>query len=262
VKKNTIPTYFPFHVGPVECAAVSAGSGYFRVQAFFADVPPDELNPMLERHGIQTEKVSTPFNCLLIHHRETLMLIDTGTKAKPLVDSLHQQGIAPEKIGIVVLSHAHGDHMGGARDDDGKPTFPNARYILSQKEWESSRTQLAALNLQTIEPEMELLEGVHVLSAPGHTMGQIGVKIESQGETLLYTSDVIAHPIHLERPNWNIISDADRAEAIQTRETLLTQAADEGWWLFVYHFPFPGLCRIERDGDNWKMIERHTIDSD
>jgi glyoxylase-like metal-dependent hydrolase (beta-lactamase superfamily II) len=259
LKKDAINTYFPFQIGAVECAAISAGIGYFRVQAFFADVPSDELNPILARHGIHTEKIATPFNCLLIRHNDTLMLIDTGTKSDTLVENLRQQGILPEDIEMVVLSHAHGDHMGGALDDAGKPTFPNARYIVSRIEWEEARSRLAALKPQCIEPETVLLDGISAISAPGHTAGQIAVKIESQGETLLYTSDVIAHPIHLEHYDWNIISDADRAEAIQSRKTLLTQAADENWWLFVYHFPFPGLVRIARDGDCWRITERRRI---
>jgi glyoxylase-like metal-dependent hydrolase (beta-lactamase superfamily II) len=259
LKKDTINTYFPFHMGAMECAAVSAGIGHFRVQAFFADVPAEELDPVLERYGIKTEKISVPFNCLLIRHLGTLILIDTGTKAAAPVKNLRQQGIAPEDIGMVVLSHAHTDHIGGAVDDQGKPAFPNARYIVSRIEWEESRSRLAALKPECIEPETELLDNIYAISAPGHTAGQIAVKIESQGETLLYTSDVIAHPIHLEHCNWNIISDADRAGAIQTRKTLLAQAADENWWLFVYHFPFPSLVRIAIEGDGWVITERRTV---
>jgi glyoxylase-like metal-dependent hydrolase (beta-lactamase superfamily II) len=245
----------------VECAAVNAGTGNFRVQAFFADVPSDELNPVLSRHGIQTEKITVPFNCLLIRHLGTLILIDTGTKAATLVRNLREHGIAPENIGMVIISHAHTDHLGGALNDAGKLTFPNARHIVSRQEWEQYSSRLAALTPHRIEPESELLDGIHTLPATGHTPGQIAVRIESQGETLLYTADVIAHPIHLERPNWNIIADEDRAEAIETRKTLLAQAADEGWWLFVYHFPFPSLCRVAGDGDGWRISEQRTIGS-
>jgi glyoxylase-like metal-dependent hydrolase (beta-lactamase superfamily II) len=254
--------YFPFKIGAVECAAVSAGSGQFRAQAFFVGVPRSELHPVLARHGIQSEKIDTPFNCLLIRHQTTLMLIDTGAKAKPLVENLHQHGVAREDVGMVVLSHAHPDHVGGALDSKGKATFPNARYVISRVEHEQTRSHLTVLPLQLIEQESELLDGVHTLPAPGHTSGQIAVKIESQGETLLYTSDVLAHPIHLEHWNWNIVSDANRAEALRTRAALLTRAAQEGWWLFVYHFPFPGLCRIARDGSCWRITERYPVGSE
>lgn len=251
-------TYFPFRIGAVECAALSAGTGYFRVAAFFADLPPDELNPVLARHGIQTEKIETPFNVLLIRHQGLLILVDTGAKAAPLIDSLARRGIAPEDVDMVILSHWHADHSGGAFND-GEPTFPNARHIISRIDGEQARERLATLSPQLLEPGTEVLGSITMVSAPGHTAGQIALKIQSRGETLLYTGDVIAHPIHLERPQWNIISDEDRAQARETRAALLNQAADNGWWLFVYHFPFPGLCRIRRAGAGWAIIEQRAV---
>jgi len=249
-------TYFPFTVGDISCAAVSAGSGNFRAQAFFADVKRAELRPVLDRYGIESEMFETPFNCLLIRHQGTLLLVDTGAKAKPLLENLRQAGIAPEDVGIVLLSHAHPDHYGGAVDSKNQPAFPNARCLVSQVDRDGIPEKLAGLPLESIAPETTILDGVRVVAAPGHTAGQLAVKVESQGETLLYTSDVIAHPIHLEYPAWNIVSDADRAGAINTRQALLGQAADAGWWLFVYHFPFPGLCRIQREGAGWRITER------
>lgn len=251
-------TYFPFQVGTISCMAVSAGSGNFRAQAFFADVKRAELRPVFDRYGIESEMFETPFNCLLVRHHDTLLLVDTGAKAKPLLANLRQAGIAPEDISIVLLSHAHPDHYGGTVDSKGLPVFPNARYLVSRVDLAGISDKLAALSLQPIEPETDVLDGVRVLAAPGHTAGQLAVKIVSDGETLLYTSDVIAHPIHLEYPNWNIVSDADRAEAVRTRQALLGQAADEGWRLFVYHFPFPGLCRIRREKDGWRITEQHN----
>ncbi len=210
-------SYFPFQIGDITCAAVSAGEGRFNVSAFFANAPADELQSLLTRYGIKGAKIATPFNCLLIRHRDALVLIDTGTKAAKLVANLRAAGIAPEDSDLLILSHAHPDHIHGA-----------------------------------------LIDGVRVVAVPGHTPGQIGVKVESQGETLLYTADVIAHPIHLERSDWNIVSDADRALVLQTRAAVLAQAAEAGWWLFVYHFPFPGLCRIAREGDHWRITERRA----
>ena len=260
MKAKADVTYYSFHVGSVECASVFAGNGYFRVVAFFADVPPDVLNPVLTRYGITTEKIIVPFNSLLIREWDKLILIDTGTKPTTLVNSLRGQGIAPEDVDFVVLSHAHGDHYGGALSDS-KPTFPNARYIISDVERKVAGERLAALLPQMVAPDNSLFEHVRFVPAPGHAPGQIAVQVQSEGETLLYTADVIAHPIHLECCGWNIISDADRTQALETRAVMLSQAADEGWWLFVYHFPFPGLCRIQRDGDCWRMSEQCVVGS-
>lgn len=250
---------YPFSVGSLSCAAISAGTGRFRVGAFFADVPTETLTPVLTRHGIRSEKINTPLNCLLIRHPDALVLVDTGIRAAKLVHSLSQHGIAPQDIDLVILSHAHPDHTGGALDEQGRPTFANARYILPAAEPAAARQRLAGLPLELIEPETELLAGVHTFAAPGHTLGQIALKIGAEGETLVYTADVIAHPIHVEQPGWNIISDADRALALTTRAQMLEQAAAESWRLFVYHFPFPGLCRVARSENGWRITEQTAL---
>ncbi len=250
-------TYFPFSIGDIDCAAVSAGEGHFNVRAFFANATEDELQPTLARYGIRTDKIATPFNCLLIRHPDALVLVDTGQKATKLVASLRAAGIAPEAVDRLILSHAHPDHTHGALIDD-QPTFPNARVIVSRVELADAPNRLKGLPVDAVDAGDDLLDGVSTIAVPGHTPGQIAVKVESAGETLVYTSDVIAHPIHLERPDWNIVSDADRAQALATRAALLGQAAEQGWWLFVYHFPFPGICRIARDGDHWRITEQRA----
>lgn len=260
---------FRFMIGAVECASVSAGRGRFRAEAFFANVPAEDLQPVLKRYGVLTEKIDTPLNCLLFAMDDTLALVDTGMggPGSSYLDSrLKALGLARADINMVILSHAHGDHAGGALLPDGRPAFPAARYVLSQTEWDywqqvGSGDPIHAL-LQALAPQLELIpahthlfEGVETLPLPGHTPGQIGVKIVSNGETLLYTADVVAHPIHLEYCAWNIISDVDRTTALQTRAQILAQAASEGWQLFVYHFPYSGLYQIEPHGGCWRMVE-------
>jgi glyoxylase-like metal-dependent hydrolase (beta-lactamase superfamily II) len=75
--------------------------------------------------------------------------------------------------------------------------------------------------------------------------------LTSRGESLLVVGDTIAHPIHLEHPEWNIVSDIDREQAIRTRFSLLEMVAREQMLVFVYHFPFPGLCRLAQQGDHF-----------
>jgi glyoxylase-like metal-dependent hydrolase (beta-lactamase superfamily II) len=106
--------------------------------------------------------------------------------------------------------------------------------------------------IELITPETEVLPGVRALAAPGHTPGQLAFWIESGLSRMLYTADAIAHPIHLEYPDWNIKADSDRGQAIATRTYLLARAIAEGARLFVYHFPFPGLYRLARDGEGWR----------
>lgn len=235
----------------MECAAVNAGSDRFTVAAFF-DVPESERAPTLARHAIDTERIEVPFNCLLIDTAHERVLIDAGIHAEPLVSSLREAGIAPDAVDTVIFTHAHYDHLFGALDVEERRTFPRARYLMSRIEIEQERERAARFGTEVLE-DAALPPEIQIVPAPGHTLGQVALKIVSEGETLLHPADVIAHPIHVEHTDWNIISDVDRGQAVRTRAALLEQAAEEGWQVFVYHFPFPGLCRVARDGDGWRI---------
>lgn len=90
------------------------------------------------------------------------------------------------------------------------------------------------------------------LAALGHTPGQVALRIESEGETLLHMADVIAHPLHMDHLAWTIIADIDPDQAVRTRRDLVGRAAAEEIPLFVYHFP--QAARIVRRHGNWQTV--------
>lgn len=247
-----------FTVGQMRCWSVCAGRGRFRAQAFFANAPDDALAQALDRHHLPHDILDTPFNCLLVNWQGRLLLVDTGIRGEQLARRLGQAGFDAGQIDTVILSHAHLDHIGGAITSEGSPTFPNARYLISGEDWrQASRSKnkardvLSALGgqLDLIDPPCEALPGVRLLAAPGHTPGQVIVEFVCGGETLIYTSDTLAHPIHVEHPEWHIVSDADPAQAFATRQSVMARALAPNCRLFVYHFPAPALYQLQlRDG--------------
>ena len=74
----------------------------------------------------------------------------------------------------------------------------------------------------------------------------------SGGQQLLCVSDVVLHPIHLERPGWHAAVDFDPQQAEATRRRILTRAATEKALVLAFHFPFPGLGRVVQEGDEWR----------
>jgi glyoxylase-like metal-dependent hydrolase (beta-lactamase superfamily II) len=252
---------------------------------FFANAPIEHLKKALKDHNIDISKWKeyvSPYPSLLINTGQHRVLVDTGegnlepTTGK-LIPNLRAEGISPEDIDTVILTHAHPDHIGGNISSEGKPAFPNARYIMWKDEWDFwiSKPDLAALDisesdkefiircardnllpirdrLDFIDHETEIVPGVWAVDAQGHTPGHMAVSIISDSKKLLCISDTVIHQIHLERPDWYIKYDLVPEQAIATRYRLLERAATEKALVHAYHFPFPGLGYLIQKVVGWK----------
>jgi glyoxylase-like metal-dependent hydrolase (beta-lactamase superfamily II) len=93
------------------------------------------------------------------------------------------------------------------------------------------------------------------VAALGHSPGHHAILIESGGQQLLLPFDVFGHQVlHLRHPEWYMGPDQIPNVAVETRQQLLAQVADEKIPVLVHHFPFPGLGQITRDGDAYRYI--------
>jgi glyoxylase-like metal-dependent hydrolase (beta-lactamase superfamily II) len=108
------------------------------------------------------------------------------------------------------------------------------------------------LDHHLIDSEMEIVPGIHAISAPGHTPGHMALAIVSQGEQLLDLVDVVGHPIHLEQLQWTMRTDYQPELAARTRRLLLDRAAREQTRILAYHFDFPDLGYVQQQQNEWK----------
>lgn len=270
-----------FAVGRFSCLAIRDGVGRYPIAMFLTNVARERYEPLLRQRGQDLESVDLPYSCFVIETGSALILVDTGIGVErgggQLIPLLQREGIDPRAIGTVILSHGHGDHVGGNLDADGKPAFPNARYVTFRTEWDfwmsgpaldewrtderMKKTALAFIerNLRGIqaqttllEPGMEIVPGITAIPAFGHSPGHMALDISCDGHRLLFMGDAIVLPLHFEFPDAIGLTDHRPAEVIQTRITLLEKAAGEGCLVCASHLPFPGLGHVKARDAGWE----------
>jgi hypothetical protein len=181
---------YPFKIGNFQCWTLYDGIFWLRKPAkiFFANAPQDQLAKALQEHGIaiaEWREYLSPFTCLLIQTDHHFILVDTGigtgvtVGTGKLMDCLSMIGIAPEQIDIVLITHGHGDHIGGNTNAEGTPNFPNAKFIhpihFIHPEWltdfEKDGNQAVATRPQILKRAAD--EKTLVLSFPFPGLGHI-----------------------------------------------------------------------------------------
>lgn len=264
-------------VGDVEFEIVSGGAFMLDGGGMFGVIPLalwSKLYKPDERGRIQLDT-----NCLLVRTGDELILIDTGNGSKltakeqaifdltpgnPLIENLQDRGVAPEDVTMVLLTHLHMDHVGGASHVQGDTvvaTFPNARYVVQRREWEDAlhnrshmRVSYRLENLEPLRGNLVLLDGdtevaprvsVHVTG--GHTRAHQSIFLRSQGETAWYTGDICPTPAHFRLP-YNMAFDMEPYETMLAKQELLTRAAHENWLTIFDHEPDQKIVRVVQDG--------------
>jgi glyoxylase-like metal-dependent hydrolase (beta-lactamase superfamily II) len=184
--------------------------------------------------------------------------------------NLARAGFRPEDIHLVLCTHLHADHVGwNTRLHNGQwvPTFPNARYVFSRKDYEFFRVQTHEAHnresfLDSVLPiveagqadivesdhcvHREIEDGIWLQDAAGHSPGCVVVNAQRGGAQAMFLGDVLHHPIQLVRPDLAFFADEDRAGACATRQRLLAEAADKGAIVYPAHFPDPPAGRVRR----------------
>ncbi len=268
---------YRFKIGDFECTVVKDGEVTVPSEFLFGAAPEHALKEQLDAYGLEPDKVRCDYNCLVVDTGKHLVLIDTGLgglapmvpqgkDGAKLLQNLKGLDMKPEDFDTVIVTHYHSDHAGGISDEKGVPSFPNARYVFMEAEWSFARTVHEEIEkkldhvkdqLWLLSGDTEIHPGIKAIAAPGHTPGHMVVSISSGGEELLYISDLIAHPIHLEFPGWSMSHEADQKRAAETRRFYLEKAAKERLLIHAFHLDFPGLGYIVpgEKGWRWKPVD-------
>lgn len=261
-----------FRIGALDAVALKDGDITLPNdnKTFGIGEPLADTNALLAAAQLPTDALHLSIEPLLVRSGDRVLLFDTGAAgpsfptAGRLPASLQAAGAAPAQVTDVFISHGHPDHVGGLLDASGALAFPNAVIHVSAPQWKALQDDkdMAALvqaigpKVQAFPPGAVLVPGVvTAVDLPGHTPGHSGYDIASGDQHLLYVGDVFHHPVlSVQRPDWTLAWDADAAQAKATRRALLQRAATQQLHLYAGHFPFPGLGRVQAQGDGFTWV--------
>ena len=189
--------------------------------------------------------------------------------------SLKATGLGFDDIDYVMCTHLHVDHVGwNTRLDNGRwvPTFPNARYVMSDRElafWTQQQKEkpaevpwitdsvlpiVEAKREQVVKSDFALNEAVRFIPTPGHTIDHYSVLVGKPGHDALIAGDMIHSPIQGRYPELGMRADYDSAQAGATRRKIFDHFCDSSTVMCVTHFPEPSTSRVRRWGDGYKFI--------
>jgi glyoxylase-like metal-dependent hydrolase (beta-lactamase superfamily II) len=247
---------------------------------FGMNQPAEVVQAFAKQNFLPETKIENSFTPVVVNTGSELVMFDSGNGAgrRPTAGKLAAQlggaGFKPEQVDIVVITHCHPDHIGGIMEN-GKPLFPNARYVIGETEYKfwsspdrlSGPTEAAAKLTQSnvvphaekmtfLKEEGEVVPGIRAVKAFGHTPGMFAYHIESEGRRLLITADTVNHFVmSLMKPEWHVRFDMDKDAGVATRKRILDMLAAERIPFSGYHMPFPAIGYVEKSGDGYRWMQ-------
>jgi glyoxylase-like metal-dependent hydrolase (beta-lactamase superfamily II) len=232
-------------------------------KTFGIDAQPGEVTAVLRDAAAPTTKITLSVNVLMVRTGGHIALLDTGIGAAnhgALLASLKLTGVAPGAVTDVLITHSHGDHVGGLLDANGGLAFPKATIHMASAEWDWLKSQGPA-NLVTaitahvtpFTPGATVVPNIRSRALEGHTPGHVGYEISS-GEARLLDIGDLAHSsiLSLAMPQWTMGFDTDQSAAKATRVKTLAALASSHELIYTPHFPYPGLGHIVTAGAGFK----------
>jgi glyoxylase-like metal-dependent hydrolase (beta-lactamase superfamily II) len=281
--RTQAPAFYRMQLGDFEITALSDGTVPLPLDKMMTHIKPQEVRKLLAA-GFETQPVETSINAYLVNTGSKLLLIDAGAgklfgaHGGKLLTNLKAAGYEPGNIDAVLLTHLHGDHSGGLTVD-GQRFFPNAVVYLDKADrdyrfsadaearapanqksmFPQSRADIAAYEaagkLVLFEGATQLFPGVSTIAARGHTPGHTLYAVESKGEKILFSGDLVhAAAVQMPRPEATIQFDADEHGAASDRRALFREFAAQRTLLAAAHVSFPGIGHIRRDGTGYQWV--------
>jgi glyoxylase-like metal-dependent hydrolase (beta-lactamase superfamily II) len=226
-------------------------------------------------------KAEAGVNVFLLRAGGKIALFDTGTgtlfpSPGRLPEALAGFGVKPEDVDFIMLTHMHGDHVGGLLKGEAR-AFTKAKILVAKPEFDSwialaekaadeslpSKTAMLAkkvaaafgADIQTFAFGDNPLPGITAIDAAGHTPGHTVYQLQADGKNLLIVGDLIhAMALQLAMPEMCAAFDMDHPRAVEARKRIFAFAAENGFPVAGMHFPFANAVgAVKKDGNGWKF---------
>jgi glyoxylase-like metal-dependent hydrolase (beta-lactamase superfamily II) len=284
------PGFYRYTVGSFEITVVTDGANRSPLpDDLVTNVKKDEVQAALAAAHMSSDIFFNPFNPIVVNTGAKLVLIDTGLgealyqKNKgavgQLLVNLAAAGIAANAIDTVIISHYHPDHVNGLLRADNSLAFTNAEILVPAEEhkfWmddgEMSRAPKGRMEglfknnrrvfagevlkrLSTYQWDKEIVPGITSVGTPGHSWGHTSHVVASGASKVFVQADVTHVPyLYAPHPDWHAAIDQDGAKAEATRRKIYDMLSAERMLVQGFHYPFPSLGYVEKDGSGYRVI--------
>lgn len=214
--------------------------------ALFADTAPEGIIASL---GLE-DGIPSSTCAFMIKADDKHILFDAGngTDDSQLLPAMNANGVQAADIDYIMITHMHGDHIGGMTKG-GKAVFENATLYIPKAEYdgwiamgEERSAQMRAMieaygqKVVIFDEQATLPCGIESVAAPGHTPGHT---LYRAGKALIVGDIMHGVALQLEHPEVCARFDMDHEQAIASRKKVIEMAKSEGLTLYGMHFPEP-----------------------
>jgi glyoxylase-like metal-dependent hydrolase (beta-lactamase superfamily II) len=284
------PGWYRYKVGSFEITVVTDGTNRFKFENdHVTNKKREDVNAALAAAYYEKDLMTTPYNPVVVNTGAKLVVIDTGTSeanferskgaAGQFQRNLAAAGIDRNAVDTVIISHYHGDHINGLLKPDKSLAFPNAEILVPAAEHkffmddgEMSRapkgrmetvfkgvravmTDEVLKRVRPYQPDKEIVPGITSVATNGHSWGHNSHVVASGSSKVFVQGDVTHVPYLFARhPDWHVFYDQDPAMAEATRRRIYDMLVVEKMPVQGFHYPFPSLAHVEKDGSGYREI--------
>jgi glyoxylase-like metal-dependent hydrolase (beta-lactamase superfamily II) len=278
------PGFFRFKLGEFTVTTIYDGFRIMPVQGLVRNAPLEEVQAVLAESFFSPTDYRNIYAVTIVDTGRNLVVFDTGNGPQApgatlgrLLATMPVAGLDPARVTQVVISHFHGDHINGLILADGSAAFPNAEVVVPTNEWawftepgnltrspEGQRGNFANTTrrfapyqgkIRQLTDGQEAVPGIRMHAAEGHSPGHTIWHIASGAEELIYLADTTHRPeLIARRPDYITGFDFDGAAGAATRRRVLDRVATDRTRVTGFHFPFPALGYIARDGQGFRYV--------